>query len=197
MLISQSEADIILEPYKESLRLCVSMAWRYYNEHYGHVHHLHTPRTRASILHDLMVHNARKNFEGKPGIEMRDMRGLFLLIVDGQLLIRFKKLDEDKMSRSIPTRQTEDFLAQMDLPGMPPRATAIIVGYELNRLQTEMAAITVTCPNGSYNAWYFELSEGTPSAEVVELPVEPKTPSQKRIRVKKDKKDLKREESNG
>ncbi len=170
MVISEAAAKTILDPYKARLRESVIQAWEDYESQYGHVRHIHTPRTRANIVHDHMVHHARRLFEGDDSVYMCEIKGLFLVQIDGQLLVRFKKLDEDKRHHNYPTPQNLEFWEQLDLPGIP-HLTRLVAGYELNDLQTAINAIYITCPNGSCNAWDFELDEETVPSEIVELHV--------------------------
>lgn len=170
MVITEASARTILDPYKNQLRECVTQAWEDYESQYGLVRHIHTPRTRANIVHDHMVHHARRLFEGDAAVSMHEIKGLFLVEINGRLLVRFKKLDEDKRHHNYPTPQNLDFWGQLDLPGIP-HLTRLVAGYELNNLQTDINAIYVTCPNGSCNAWHFELENEMAQAEIVELPV--------------------------
>lgn len=170
MAISEAEAKIILDPYKTRLRECVTHAWKDYESQYGPMRHIHTPRTRANIVHDHMVHHAKRLFESDTDVSMYEVKGLFLVEIGGQLHVRFKKLDEDKRHHNYPTPQNLEFWEQLFLPGMP-HLIRLVAGYELNDLQTDINAVYITCPNGSCNAWYFELENEIAQAEIVELPV--------------------------
>lgn len=185
MFISQFEAEAILEPYRLMIWESITSAWVDYELHYEHVRHLHTSRTRANIIHDHIVFNARKIFDGIEGICLHDINGLFLVEIQEKVLLRFKKLDEEKRCHNIQTQQTVDFFGQMELPYMPPHAIRLIAGYELNSLQTEIKAISITCPNGSNNAWYFEVeSPVIESAEIVDFPTVEVANIPKRVHVK-------------
>lgn len=173
MLISHSEAEAILQPYKKTLYDCVALAGEtYWSPQLNHIRHNFSPRTRANIIHDLMVANARSMFDGIEGICFLEFGGIFLIEIDNKIVLRFKKLNEDKRSSNIPTLQAVNFLEQLDLPGIPSH-TRLIVGYELNNLHTEIATVTITCPNGEKNEWYFEIEGEEPiqTAEVIAFPV--------------------------
>lgn len=170
MVISENAARTILDPYMVRLRECITLAWENYEYQYGLMRHIHTPRTRANIVHDHMVYHARRLFEGDTNVSMSEVKGLFLVEIGGQLLVRFKKLDEDKRHHNYPTPYNLEFWGQLDLPGIP-HVTRLVAGYELNNLQTDINAIYITCPNGSCNAWHFELESKMPQAEVDEFPI--------------------------
>ena len=115
-----------------------------------------------------------------------------MLNLQDRVLLRFKKLDENKITGNIRTQQTLDFLKQ-DLPFMPSHATNLIVGYELNQIQTNISAVTVTCPKNSLQTeWYFDL-ESSSKTDIINMPIEPKTSglidTVKRVKVKEIKKD--------
>lgn len=169
-MLSHAEAETILDPYKGLLREVVDSAWRDYCSLRNNIPHVFTPRTRASIIHDFMVSHARNKLAGIKGVRLLDVGGLFLVEINEKILIRFKKLNDDKMPNNIPTQQALDFMEQLELPGMP-HIIRLVVGYELNKLQTGIQAISVTCPRGTKKEWHFEL-EGvvTEVADIVELP---------------------------
>jgi hypothetical protein len=48
---------------------------------------------------------------------------------------------------------------QKELPGMPPAAARLIIGYQLNLTQTDIEAILVTYPNGSQLSWSYPITD--------------------------------------
>ncbi|MBI4825348.1 MAG: hypothetical protein HY807_02860 [Nitrospirae bacterium] len=190
MINSNLDAISFLNPYNAILYYCVMNSWTDYGKEYAHVRHIHTPTTRANIIHSHMIHHARNFFQDIEGVNFIIRNKLFMVNIHDTVLLRFKKLDENKISGNIKTQQTIDFLEQ-DLPSMPQHAKNLIVGYELNSLQTNISAITITCPkNSSEIEWYFDLD--IPSqAEIVNMPIQPIEISHtiKRVKVKEIKKD--------
>lgn len=161
MALSAQAAREILKPYEREVKECIVSAW----DEYGKIPFRHklTPRTRANVVHDFMVDNARK-LEYRPGIRIHEINGLFIICIKDKLFIRFKKLDEDKLSHSIQTQQTLEFLGQEELPRFP--VARLIAGYELNSLQTDLKAVTITYPSGSRNAWHYDLDSETTVTQV-------------------------------
>lgn len=183
MEIAQLEAVGILEPHFNSIWRIVTGAWGDYNEHYKEMKHKYTPTCRANIIHSHMVDNAKKEFEGVKGVKPMVIDGLFILSIENKLVVRFKKLDDDMKSRNYPTNRQIDYLAQMDIPGIP-LATRLEAGYQLNELQTGYKSVLITCPQGSKIAWYLEVQE-PPATNIHELPMRPVDPDKpSRIAVK-------------
>lgn len=86
-----------------------------------------------------------------------EKKGLFLLIFNERVCIRFKKLDGKMMSRNIPTQRTLFYLHQLELPEIP-EITKMIAGYKLDRLQTEIEGVHITYPRGTKSIpWHLEL----------------------------------------
>lgn len=168
MFLSQFEAETIIKPYENLFIECVLPAWRkYWSQNFDDIRHAFTPRTRANIMHDLMILNAQDKFAGIKNVKLHHIGGVFFIEINRNIFLRFKKLNENKMPSNIPTQQTRKLLYQEELPGMLPHPTILVVGYELNRFQIDIRAVTITCPNGSTNAWDFELN--MTSGEILEV----------------------------
>ena len=170
MVMTKEEAEPLLRSYQSVFREIVSTAWKEYISIFSEDIRCDTdPRTRASFVFDRMVKHARRLFDGKKGVRIDNQGDIFLVVLYEKLAIRFKKLNKDKRSRNYPTQQTIDFYEQLGLPNMPTKATRLVVGYQLNNLETEIEAILIVCPNGSGNAWYIELGSAS-MADIVEMP---------------------------
>jgi len=179
-VLAQSRADRLLRKDYRILSRVITTAWRDYQAYPFDVQAAHTPRTRASAVHDHMVSRAREAFGSVPHAQCTDYGGLFMVLLYGRIAMRFKKLDDEFRSSNIPTQQSLDFVRQeSELPGIKSM-TNLQAGYRLNRLQTGLEGVYVACPQGSYNHWITELpiESGFAGASVVEFPVTPpKTPT--------------------
>ena len=142
-----------------------------------------------------MSFNAREAFGNEGGVRIMDVNGLFLLNFSDRVLLRFKKLNEDKMPSNLPTLQAIEWFEQLSLPDMP-EAIRIVAGYELNSLQTDIKAVYITCTAGPRRKWFFELP-APHMAEVIDISriVEPTAPT-KRVSAKKAE-DAADEDGNG
>jgi hypothetical protein len=183
LVSSRAEASAFFAPYEADLVEVISAAWEDYQAHEP-LKHRHSARSRASIVHDNMVHHVKRVFEDVPEVTFVERRGLFMLNFEDIFVLRFKKLDDRMLSSNIPTQQALGYVCQLALPGMPA-ATKLQAGYQLDRSQTAIRAMLLTCPAGSSLYWFLELTPQEPQ----ELPVPDSTgpvapPSTGRIRLK-------------
>lgn len=172
MRISKEETEEALG-YANLVRLrrCVASAVDgYYSTYTPEQRAEHTPRTRASTVHDRMRRAAEREFDGVPGVMHMDVRGLFVLNFADRVIIRFKKLESDLRSRGQQTQQFLDFIEQSELDGIASGVPHLEVGYVLNSLQTGYESIHLVFPAGpDSNLWAMELYEDRPAAEVTTL----------------------------
>lgn len=159
----------------------ITGAWQDYLAYPAGVRMQHSPRSRASCVHDHMVTRARALFEPRPEMATcQDRGGLFLVLLHGRIALRFKKLDEDLRSCNIPTQQSLEFVRQeMDLPGFK-RITYLQAGYQLNKTQTEISGAYIACPNGYRNLWVIDLPLHAEGADVHTIPA-PSSPNRPRL----------------
>lgn len=164
MILSEGQAREVFGNRTDTIRECIEYAWDRYLALPPKVHVDLTPRSRASIVHDFIVAEARKRFFNESNIQLSVLRGLFIIDF-GKVQLRFKKFNNQLRPQSIPTNQTRAFMIQEPLPGIP-LATKVIAGYKLDDFQKNIQCIAVICPYGQQCAWHFEL-EKLPKAEVV------------------------------
>lgn len=187
MTISRSEAELRLRPYLLTISDCIYSALTEFDSGHG-CQPDWSPRTCASMRHDLMVKHVKSRFDGSDKVRCFMRRGLFHLEIDG-LWLRFKKLDRNLRSRSIPTRQALSFLnpyqRQLEFPGMPSPVSRLTAGYILNPLGTGIDGAYITCPNGSEIGWFIELTE-PPSQKLIDMDVGQREPERlvRRVRAK-------------
>jgi len=189
MPISRCEAERALHPYLCAIAECIySAVGEFENGHGGEPDW--SARTRASMIHDLMVKHVRRRFDASDNVRCFVRRGLFHLDMGGAVWLRFKKLDRNMRSSSIPTRQALSFLnvLQLELPGMPCPVSRLTAGYVLNPLGTAIDGAYVTCPLGSEIGWFIELTE-PPTHKVIEMDAGEREPGRlvRRVRAKEPK----------
>ena len=144
--LNESEVAELLRPHYDRLWRCGALPFYKYKETYPD-QSVHSLRTRATIIHDLMIHRARAEFDRVRGVRILDLVHPYnrtFLEIRERALIRFKKLDENKQPRNYQTDFVRDYNEDNDLPGIPPKAHRLTLGYRLNPLQTEVLDVLIT-----------------------------------------------------
>ncbi len=181
-MISRDVAETILEPYMPLFGEPFPAAWakwKRFGEEYPDLRRHQTPRTRASAIHDWASERAETVLQGMaPDVTLHRVHGFLLIVVEGQLHIRLKKFRSGLRTSGIATGQQQAFADQRPLSGMP-EATNLVLGYELNVFQTEIARLAITCSIGERVRWAIEIPEpgGGVVVEPAPQPQEPKSPS--------------------
>lgn len=156
MDITENQAKEVLSPYHDALQNCIVAAWEEYHSALHEIKHKLSPRSQSSIIFDFITDNVSQCFEGEKGINISRKRGLFLVNFGNKVVVRFKKLRNNRAS-CIPTKQTLSFFRQLELPGIPSPKRCI-VGYQLNCIRTEIRNISVVYPRtASKNYWQYDL----------------------------------------
>lgn len=141
--------------------------------------------SRASIFHDLILRRLREAFASQEEIRIARYRRLEVMYLpDGEARVIFKKLAPRSLkSRSYRTPQNRAYLLQQKLGDLPQPAVNYIVGYTMVPLQTHVAHVYATRPNGNSIAWSMCLDEDAKQPAL--LPAKPGTgPQPTRGRVK-------------
>ena len=181
--IEKSEAQDIIGPYaKKLIRAITNGVERYFSgDEYTVVRHSHTPRSDASICHDLIVEKLCDEFEGVQGARFFKIHGLFLLQIEGAIALRFNKFNDQFLTGYNPTQQTLAFesqrVEQLEFPEFPPRGL-LICGYQINRLRTKVEGVYVVYRKKRRNLWVWDLREGqdesiSPAVTFLQPPPQP------------------------
>ena len=186
MLVTQEEAEVELRPIQTALNDAIRRALAYFVETFKDERWYQTPRTEASLIHDLMVRFIRETLESVPGIVFRSRNGAFVIDYLGRYLIKPKKLDKRFRTRNIPTQSVMDFIRQQpELPGMPEIPTNLHIGYRKSHIAIADSSVWVTCPNDSRLEWRYECEAKDVSSGGVVVPMERRT--ELRIRLERNK----------
>lgn len=111
-------------------------------------------RAQATCTYDHMLAEADRRFMGRKGVKTLDIRGLKLWLFEGpNMVVRFKKMDEDGRSRNYPTKQAKDFDAQKELPGLPSPPVRLTAGYLLDPTGVEFLRSQIGRPEGKDVLW--------------------------------------------
>jgi len=113
----------------------------------------HDPRAAAACIYAHMAFDAEQRFAALyPKVQPLDPRPLGGLKIwrvgdpGADALLRFKKHDEDGYSRNYPTRQARQYDRGETLPGLPPEAARLSVGYLLDATATVFVRTQIARP---------------------------------------------------
>lgn len=151
-LVDQAKAFKELEPHVEHLAAMVKGAWSDTKSLSPEFRLVMTLRTEASAVHDFMLARASSYAAQVEGVRYFKRNLMHGLVINGKYAIRFKKFDEEGISRNQPTAQVAKFRSQIALPGIDA-AHHLEVGYITDDLGLNVADIRVTCPSGRGNSW--------------------------------------------
>lgn len=114
----------------------------------------HDVRAQANCTYAHVVAAADRRFFGRADVRLIEIRGLKLwLFQPANIVVRWKKMDEDGRSRNYPTAQAKAFDAQLDLPGLPPKPVRLTAGYLLDATGSEFVRSQIARPQGRETMW--------------------------------------------
>lgn len=179
--ISKEEAESLLKPYMATFWKIMLAVWKDWEDIPEKQRMMMTPTARANNLYSFMIFYARTFFADVPDVTIIQKR-LFLVGINGLVLLRFKKLKsiEDKRSSNYPTLFQMNYSSQRVLPGMPPEAARLTVGYVLDVSQSAIQGLFITHPFGRTLLWDFEVERHV--AKVVAMPVQERRKRQVRAK---------------
>lgn len=159
---TSSEAEKVLAPFLGDIYGCVSDGWAAWVKLGEVAPKLRAPmraRARASFVFDHIVDSAKRRFADDPRVRCTENKGLFRLIFESGVVLRFKKFDRYLRTSGIPTRQHLQYMLQYSLDLGKFKLVHLVGGYRLTDHQMEIQDILLTCPNGSRNLWSLEIPQ--------------------------------------
>src|SRR6516165_312494 len=161
-MINASESnrlDKLMTPIYGVLREVILKGFRYRQTRYSEELSNHTPRTRASLVNDLIIMQFLRQRLEVFGIRPFRVHGRVLFDFRGEAILHFKKLDRHLLSSNLQTEFAFAFTRQQELPGIPSKLPRLIAGYIPSRDWTSIAEMHVTLPNGNKVEWSHSLLE--------------------------------------
>jgi hypothetical protein len=143
----------LIEAYLDDFDAVPRAAFELYRTYSPNVLIEHSSRTAASARYDHMVAEGDRRFLGRRGFVPLDIGGLKVWLVDGVAVVRWKKMDEDGKTRNYPTKQAKQYDRGAPLPGLPPPAIRLTVGYYLDATQTTYIRSQIARPIGKQIDW--------------------------------------------
>jgi len=117
------------------------------------------PRTKAGIIHDHIEKFVRATFADREGIQVDEFNGVFGMVVQNELFLRFKKMDGSYSVRSLYTHQHTKYMRQGQIDGFPHEPTFLFVGYIPDRTWSNIKGVYVACWIGKNLEWVDEFGK--------------------------------------
>lgn len=118
---------------------------------------LFEPRTAYGNVHDFIKAGIRNEFGNEPNVRIAEPNGIFVMIVEEKIVLRFKKMNKDFQTSNVQTAQTDDYNNQ-DLQSLfPGQLTFLHVGYLPDLTCTYVENIYLFCRSGKNIEWHHSL----------------------------------------
>jgi hypothetical protein len=168
----QLEIMGLLDPYLGRMYPRFPAALALYNEVPAHIRAEHDDRAAASATWCHVWSDFQREFAGEPGFHFLEVRNLHLLNIRDRLLIRAKKVDANGRHRNNDTAQQRAFDSQEELPGLPPKAARLVMGYQPDPAFSKVERVTVRRPLGRWVSQIVEIEMACSWVDItpVELP---------------------------
>ena len=145
MARSEHEVMEALTAHLSDLSGCVREGIDAFAADHKELRHKQTPRSESSLINDYILHEVRRRFSSKAGVNILKRRGSYLLNIGGLVLVKFKKLDRRKGASFIPTRAATRFAAQLSIE-TGERLTHLFVGYVRDQVELLNSEAWIMCP---------------------------------------------------
>jgi hypothetical protein len=181
--LDRAACNDLLAPHLPALEQCFRNAWNRWSvwlkELDGSPADI-SARTRANIVYDFIVAEAKKLFQGTKDVRTRQERGFLIVHFNDRLALRFKKFrDKSFKTSGISTRQAELFHQQaLDFGDEFQPFTHLVAGYLLDDLALDMNKLAVTCTMDGTHLWApIEILDTSATGKVLQVPIQqPATP---------------------
>lgn len=121
--------------------------------------HLHSARSRASLIHDFIVHEANKAFVGIRGVRCFFKSHLFLISFDyGKVILRLKKIGEGFRASNHMTFQSSLFENSIQTE-MFGESVLLTAGYSPDESFTSIRTKILTYFSGGRVKWTLDIPD--------------------------------------
>ena len=170
--MQKQEALSVLEPHLKTLHNITYSGFYGYFKKYRDNCADHSKRSRASLIHDETILQAKKSYLCKDGIAKHiEECNREVFILDNFAILQFKKLNDQLLVENYPTEFASRFNGneQLELKNIPSALPRLNVGYVVNQTWTEMNGIFLTSENINGFSWSFALHSNIDQIEIPEI----------------------------
>ncbi|WP_433268981.1 hypothetical protein ACQPZF_05680 [Actinosynnema sp. CS-041913] len=196
-LLTRTQCEETLSNHVSVLNECFQSAWERWRDWLPQVKGSPadlTAHARARVLHDFIRAEVKRRLLGKPGVQIKESRGLLVVRIRDRVVIRFKKFSGKALKTSGNwNQQTAAFDAhhlELSEDELQP-ITHLVAGYLLNELEAGIEKVAITCLVEGQHFWppieiFTEAAEHTATVHVTDV-ADP-TVSKPRVRSTRRKK---------
>jgi hypothetical protein len=113
-----------------------------YNIKYSSDRQLHGKTTKANIIHDYIKSEIISLALEDNNVRIHKQNGMFTLILKNRVILRFKKLNSEKKSCNVPTKQVESFRNQdLEITGTEQSIVRLDAGYLLDGFGRDLKGV--------------------------------------------------------
>lgn len=116
-------------------------------------------RVYANMIWSFFWSEMRRTAARVPGCVLLERNGTVDLIVNDQVLLRFKRVSRKLLSRNYPTQTNLAFYAQHELPGIPASLPRLEIGWREDNLRLALGSLHVIMRVERRVAWSIPIHE--------------------------------------
>ncbi len=155
--ISLESARKVLQPRMQALTDALSQCEKLWNNELAFTQRTLDESARAHVLNQYWYAYARAIFAADNGVVVSKNQLQRYVVIDEQIIIRFKFLDRNLCASNYPTDRAINWSLQMPLEGYPLLAR-LHYGYRMDITGTRVKDAFVTLPYGTINEWVWQTS---------------------------------------
>lgn len=154
--LPRDDGYTILQPFFGIFRESVQAAWQAWLDMAGTRPQIVDPTALATLMSRLIWSEIKRRFEGVEGSKITHKGNLFSLNIRDKVVLFFKKVTRDLLTRNIKTGRSTMLALQLHLPEFPD-APRLVVGYRPNKLLTDLEYIGIIYKVGNVVKWSIPL----------------------------------------
>jgi len=164
----QAKVMDTVAPFLKRLYVLFDGAIDLYNGKYpAEVRAQHSDRAAANNVYCHAWHALEQEFSEEPGFQFRELEGrLNVLLIRDALVMRVKKVDANGRWRNHKSKQQAKFDGQLPLPGLPPEATRVVLGYHPDAVFSCVERVILRPARGT---WVSQIVEDGAAYEWVDI----------------------------
>lgn len=142
-------------------------------------------RTCGSIIHDLLKVKLKQEIGDDPDVSFGEYNNIFGIVIQGQIFIRFNKINEELFSSGAQSGQRDRYNNQIGFAGLGDDMTYLYAGYLPDRSWTTIKNIYLVCRSGNIIIWHKDLTSEVKQTAIFAMEEESQQVTTNRVSVKK------------